>query len=815
MSDKLFRSLIVSPLDSDFHRRPTPAGFGAPKEFGGPGSGEAARQAMLDSCTTLQSQISQQQKSTGFGIGIAQVALRDDALAKSHQPIETFTTDTCLVIGDGDDQGSFRVIVSSDRLARLGQRLQETESKAAKAHLTSVKSFTLMSPQDRLDPHVLAALQRQLTRTGHGRITISIPRFELFTPLYQSDLEVRLEADRLRATLQSIQGVHNVPYLELGNFLIYGAELTNIEQAYQLAALPFVERITVMKTYQAVQVDVPEVVNTLGAPITIGPLPEDALAVAVADTGIDPESPINQLVIARHTFISDEETDTTHGTQVAALVAAQGSITSGILSPRCPVVDIRILKKDEIIQEEDLVPRLQGAFSLYAHKAPIWVLALASPPGPQHADVSYMGQFLDRMRQEHDVLIVCAAGNRQQLRRVWPPDATDAANDWISSPGDTVRNLAVTSVAPDEAPPDALVQPGEPSPFVGHGPGPAGLYTPHLAAYGGNGRQNGALIGIPTVGRDGRLIEMPGTSSAAPQVAGALSELARCFRGSIPSHSVGLGDPLLLAKAAILHHAQLPALLRASDTNLADWYGFGIPGSLEQMIGDPIWRSTTFIVATLRPNGDDFVINDFPFPDGLRSGGFCRGQILVTLVAEPLLRSGSGIEYVRSEVDVAFGPVRIDENSQEDFDNLLQAKNAHPKYRYEDERVRLEHKWSPLKRYQRRLRHGREDGIVADMWRFKAQLLLRADESAALNSAKRFPRRFMERVEEYSVNCVFAVTITDPRCEVEVSHQMVRQWRTRGNVTTQIEIASRIRSQFSAISQPLADGLAGDLDPRM
>jgi hypothetical protein len=124
--------------------------------------------------------------------------------------------------------------------------------------------------------------------------------------------------------------------------------------------------------------------------------------------------------------------------------------------------------------------------------------------------------------------------------------------------------------------------------------------------------------------------------------------------------------------------------------------------------------------------GEDLVIDDFPYPEGLRLGKYCRAEILATLVAEPLLGSGKTREYVRSDIDVKFGPAWTGVDGELHFDpNLLQLGTRYPAARCEKEWIQDEQKWSPFRRYHKRLA---APGIPAQRWTLRAQLQLRAED---------------------------------------------------------------------------------------
>src|SRR5438045_3191574 len=99
-----FPAIIIMHLENDFHKKR--AGGGKARIFA---DIEKTQKEILDSCSAIKADLNKiSQSSQKFGI--AKLKIRDEALAKSHRPIETFTSETCPVIGDLDDEGELLVL---------------------------------------------------------------------------------------------------------------------------------------------------------------------------------------------------------------------------------------------------------------------------------------------------------------------------------------------------------------------------------------------------------------------------------------------------------------------------------------------------------------------------------------------------------------------------------------------------------------------------------------------------------------------------------------------------------------------------------
>lgn len=140
---------IVRPSVDDYQRRPS--GGGNPRTFG---DIKEAQEKLLQFCDVIKTDLN----TTGsLTIGIARLKLRDDALAKSHRPVETFTDETCPVIGDLNETGELLVLVSPNSLDRLSKKIRSL-GRNGLAHLTSIESFTLMERERRFPSRVRLAI---------------------------------------------------------------------------------------------------------------------------------------------------------------------------------------------------------------------------------------------------------------------------------------------------------------------------------------------------------------------------------------------------------------------------------------------------------------------------------------------------------------------------------------------------------------------------------------------------------------------------------------------------------------------------------
>lgn len=763
-----YPALIVSPRSEDYRRQVS--GGGKPHIFE---NIEKSQEMLLQSCDTIKADLNKtgQQK-----IGIARLKLRDEALAKSHRPIESFTEETCPVIGDFEEPGELLVLVSETGLDRLSKKLRQLGTVGS-AHLTSIESFTLLERERRFPSRVRLAILDRLQRNGYARLKIRMPSFHILAPAFKGELyhTFREELYQQKITLVEM-GVQEEPYLRQGYFEIYAVQIHDIEQAASLASLSFVDRLEVMPMYFAtgsLVFDTATLKVNTNYPINELPV------VAIVDTGIDPNSPLEALVCGRERYVPSAEYDPSHGTSVAALAAALDGKVGEVIAPRCRLIDVTVLPGRGKIDEDRLIERLEFAVAKYGSVAKHWNLSLAVDPGSQpRSEFSDFAMKLDDLHKEYGVMFYCAAGNVSAFRNCWPPDSNDP-EWWINSPGDTVCGITVGACTDENTPDDALAPKGAPSPFSPRGPVAYGVIKPDLLDIGGNIASDGTFIGIDTILRNGDPTSSTGTSFATPRVCGMSTEVQGCIERS----NSGNGKPYLLTKALMLHHAKIPeTFVLGGNIQVSDYYGYGIPSPLQDTIGDYFWRSTTLICSRLYPNGEDLVIDDFPYPDGLCSGKRSWGQIWITMVSDPILDMSHKLEYVRSNVDVHFGTM-----SRGTFRG--QAKCVYAGAGNEKSLIREKHKWSPIKQY-RSPTHMIYSG---DNWRLRVGLTVREKESVLIRTGAK-------KAENYPVDVVIAITIADPQRLVQVNNQVFQKWRMRGYIPAQVEVAPRLRTRFATNS---------------
>ncbi len=766
MADDLrYPAFIVTPHPEDYQRRSS--GGGQPLTFA---DMEQSRENMLQSCDVIKADLNKGERGNQI-IGLARLKLRGEALAKSHRPVEAFTSETCPVIGDIDEAGELLVLVSPDKLDRLSKKIRSL-GQVGSAHLTSIESFSLVEKERRFPLSVQSAVRDRLQHHRQARLKVRIPGFHLLASLFRDELE----AQKL---LHSYMGVQEGPYLYQGDFEIYAVQVQNIEAAMSLASLSFVDRLDLMPIYVSSS---KSIIDTTGLQLANVPL-QDLPIVAIVDSGIDPNSPLHPLVYGSINSVLPTYYNPSHGTSVAALAAATDGLVGKDIIPRCRLLDVTVVPNDDEtagetddLYEDRLIRKLEEALDLYGDVVKLWNMSLATKPGLQLSAFSDLALVLDALHKKYNVMFVCAAGNSRLYRLQWPPDPNSLIDQWVGSPGDTVCGITVGSCTDENTPSDALAPAGAPSPFSPRGPVACGVIKPDLLEVGGNIAGDGFTeIGVSTIQRNGKPCSISGTSFSTPRVCGAGAEINACIEQSGMEYI----NSLLLTKALMLHHAKIPeTFILGPNIRVSDYYGYGKPSSLPDTVRDQFWRSTTLIYGRLYPDREDIVIEDFPYPDGLCSDKRSCGQVWITMISDPILDPSFKTEYVRSNVDVHFGTVY-----QGKFTG--QTKRNYTGTGHESSLIQEEHKWSPIKRYHSPSRMN----CLGNLWKLRVSLSLREKESSLIKANP-------GKIKDYPVDVVIAITIADPFHRVQVNNQVLQKWRMKGYVPTQIEVASRLRTRF-------------------
>ena len=433
--------------------------------------------------------------------------------------------------------------------------------------------------------------------------------------------EVRYSADMriFRVTLDSIDALELVRGFE-GVFSI--EETTPILadlDAFDIAAIPAVKKPVEGETYPVV---------------------------GVLDSGVERNIYLSPWLLEdNEEYYGEDLQDKNHGSMVASVLeysdelnATDFSSTDGVMMLEAVVApDLR----KEVVYPEDLIDNVRDAIEKH-RDIKIWTMSAGTSEQCATDSFSEYGMALDNIADENKVMIIKSVGNSYAFMSGAKPER-------IAKMADSVRALVVGSIAGEKSPYD-FADINMPSPFSRRGPGPAYVIKPDLVAYGGNAGMtpSGKLTttGVKVFDGAGAITRAPGTSFSTPWVARIAAELNYLLDGDF--------DPLLI-KALLVHNATYPAgeLMKMDDKK--KYMGFGMPTGTRDILYNTEHEITLILRDTL-PKGTFINILEFPFPESLiGDDGLYHGQITLTMVSSPILKSSEGPEYCQSDIQVGFG----------------------------------------------------------------------------------------------------------------------------------------------------------------
>ena len=745
---------IVVPREEDV-RRPEHGGGGGAKMFGD--VTPEVRDALDDQVGRVDRYFqSAFTRSPGIP-AVARVVLKSKALAKSHRPAEVFNKRTCPIIGIGR-LGELFISARPSGLLTLSHRLKRLSSKVGVANISTIREIAPYTAEDALGT---LGRERIVKRIGSGVTSL---KFRLFR-----HHSAALDDALLRAFLEHANAL-GCPRPETVHYAsglrIFRINRVGADAVEPLARFIGTQSLSVFPSYR--------IHRTQSR--ALGPLPMDGLppptndddhpTVGIVDTGIEPDHPgLHPWIAGREDYIADGDRDHDHGTFVAGLaVHAQGFNDH----PRFPdmasrLLDVQAMPAGGSMTEDQLLTILEEVLPKHP-EVRVWNLSLNRDEPCEDQEFSDIAVALDELQDRYGVTFVIAAGNYNNTPlRGWPPDDL-GEDDRIAPPADSVRALAVGSLAHLDRP-STKVRREEPSPFSRRGPGPVSLPKPEVVHYGGNCDAGGTFVqtGVMSTNAQGELAENIGTSFAAPMVATLLANVENALLAPASRN---------LMKALLIHSAVFGS--SATPAEELRYRGFGVPGDLASVLTCSPWAATLIFETELVP-GLEFERCPFPFPPCLRnSTGAVFGEVLMTAVYEPPLDPTFGAEYCRANVDVSLGTYDIGKDGKHHHSRKIPPEPKDINRLYEKELIQHGFKWSPVKVYRRHIKRG----VAGQDWRLRVTVNHRCE------FVSNEPQEF-----------ALVITIRDPEQKKPVYDEVVAQMQRIGWTTVDLQIHGRVRTR--------------------
>lgn len=356
--------------------------------------------------------------------------------------------------------------------------------------------------------------------------------------------------------------------------------------------------------------------------------------VGLLDSGVEAIPHLAPWIESEENIAGLEEDDIRrlHGTAVASIINYGDVLENKVLTGTTPVyIRSCIVNTDDRvihISEDEMVEHIKTAIA-NNRDIDIWNLSQGSSYEIENDGFSDFAMALDNIQKENHILICKSAGNidcrfPDQMR------ITQGAESLLSL---TVGSSAHICVSEDDAPV------GGRSYFSRIGLGPGGAVKPELVHAGGN-----KSIGVNSLSDTGfQSNAYRGTSFSTPRVTALAANLAHRMNREF--------DPLLI-KALLIHSAKYHHLTTDNNKVILNELGFGIPATLE----DILYNNPDEFTMVWKPeigDGVDMQIQDIPFPTSLVNDGHFIGEVIVTVVTNPILRKTEKSEYCQSDVKVA------------------------------------------------------------------------------------------------------------------------------------------------------------------
>lgn len=542
--------------------------------------------------------------------------LNEHATAKSYRANARSIFDVRQkrnIIGISDTNKLLVKIDNKHDLARISRNVNpeslSTISKDKKFGIAAITGIDLFTPyvDDEIDmgqvkvklvDYLNAELNRMAERifmTGCRDAGISVKRVDYASDvhIFCADISEQRDVDIL-ATMDSVISVKKMPYIELS-----------------ISPEPFNTQIEVKEPVQG----------------------EDYPKVGLMDSGIDAIPHLSDWIEGVNQNIAnlaDEDINLRHGTAVAGILnygdELQGQTWTGCSPMKITSCIINTDESNVRMYESEMIEHIKSSIRSNPD-IKVWNLSQGSTTEISDTSFSDFAIALDSLQKEFNVLICKSAGNIDNRK----PNETR-----ICQGADSIRSLVVASAAHEyTGEGDALA--GQKSPFSRIGPGPEFLSKPDIAHYGGNTR-----TGICSFSETGyQCTSLRGTSFSTPRITAMAANLAHRLNRDF--------DPSLI-KALLVHNATYPNTSGKDSKTLLKELGHGIPPDINSILNNDDDEFTMIWQPDLT---NDAQIRDIPFPTSLvGEDGHFYGDITVTVVSDPILKTTEGNEYCQSDVEV-------------------------------------------------------------------------------------------------------------------------------------------------------------------
>lgn len=591
----------------------------------------------------LEDKINKKEKNQSLVPLILKAKVINDASAKSHRKeinnlLRISTTNNILGL-DNENELIFKIENRKESKVFIDRLKDYKKYNYALSCLDNIEEFS---------PHIL--FEDKKTPVNYKVKLLDFQNFELnhYIRLNFEKLLKLLNFDFVKTNYTQDHIIYNLKSLTLDGF--NNLKVNEIYDAiFSIEPMPkFRIHLDFSSTNATVRVKTPEDGKKY---VTVG----------VLDSGIKNIEHFNPWLTSKWTVYPEESIDRSHGTFVAGIILYGDELEQenwvGLNGNKIFDANIFPDLTKETIDEDELIRNIQEVIKENHKDIKIWNLSISIATQIDEINFSDFAVALDEIQDQYNVLICKSTGNCDNYKIGLPKGK-------IYQGADSIRSIVVGSLANRKSVHD-FAEIDNPSPFTRVGRGPSYIIKPDIVHYGGNtglnSRGEPVVTGVNSFGISGELVQNSGTSFSTPRItaiaAGLHQELAEDF------------NPLLI-KGLIIHSAYYPKLLQLPNPERLNQIGFGKPKKVTDIIYNS-FNEATLILKDELSRGDYIDIMDFPMPDCLIQDGYYTGQIIVTLVYNPIIEPSQRAEYCQSNIDIKMGTYDHKKNRDTERKNIL------------------------------------------------------------------------------------------------------------------------------------------------
>ncbi|SHH32280.1 Subtilase family protein [Anaerosphaera aminiphila DSM 21120] len=647
-----------------------------------------------------------------FVPAIGKITVKEEAIAKSHKP--NYLCKECNIIGGGELDEIY-IKVTKNTIQDTIKLIKDPPAKTLEANLTVVKDINPVFPNEKISKELIEINNQG--EFGKFKEKIKIKLFDFDNDFDNSQIKTYVYSKL--GELGLMAGHEVITYGKKIDLL--KVSVSSFDDILNISKINGVKSINVLQDFSMPNSNV-EYTN-IGNVFDEQEYRSD-VCIGIIDSGISESNAfLENYVVAREEYVDRRYQNRSHGTFVASMIQYGNELNNipekefrkfnfiDIIA--IPNSDLNYGERDSI-NEIELMEIIEEVMQKYSNKAKIWNLSVNLVGKTYSNTMSDLAIFLDYIQDEYNVQIFNSIGNLDQLPlREWPPSVSIGERDRMYPPADSVRAITVGSLAYHDSA-NSMVKANEPSPFGRRGPGANYIVKPEVVDYGGNISKNYKINGLGMKGLDvnGKIIEGNGTSYSTPRV-------TKKFASILDEMEV---KNALLAKGLLIHSAKMHSrdILDQNSENIK-YFGFGIPMENASEILHCSESEVTLIFQQEIISGTHLELVDFPFPKSLIRDNKYFGEIIMTLVYQPILDENFGVEYCRTNIDVGFGRMRYDKNGELKFNSDVPLEVSWDD-KFEKSRVEHGFKWCPVKSYYRNIKNGINLG---EGWKLRLDLTSR------------------------------------------------------------------------------------------